>query len=504
MPNRRFLALSLTAAIVLCTGAQAARQHHPPAPREPDAASIIVTTIEAVTPAPEGSLRSAWVQYGPGGGVEARAVVDGKVCPAIYADLHEKLMQVRAASDGKFATVCAASLPKGIPQAAIVFRVFHVPPPRVEAGEAAMRAWVKEETGLSAPGPGASEADWMAFSDAVNEKAQYHIVPLALPAPDPRRIIVFGDTGCRIKGKELQDCSDPKDWPFPAIAAKAAKLKPDLVIDVGDYLYREDACPAGYAGCAGTPYGDNWLTWDADFFAPAKTLLAAAPWVFVRGNHEDCDRAGPGWLRLLGPLAVDAGAPCAAHLAPYSVPLGAMNLVVMDDANAPDTAVASDMVGVYRGEIAALATAEAPSWLLLHRPIWGAVAGPLGLPVGGNQTMIAAAGVSGIPSPVELMLSGHIHTFEAMNYGIKDHVPPQLIAGFGGDKLDPTPAVLKGTIFQGKSGVSVKDGLSLPGFGFLLMTKDADGWTIDVHDVHGKVERTCLFHSGRLDCPAKD
>ena len=83
-------------------------------------------------------------------------------------------------------------------------------------------------------------------------------------------------------------------------------------------------------------------------------------------------------------------------------------------------------------------------------------------------------------------------------------LPPQLIAGFGGDKLDPTPAVLKGTIFQGKSGVSVKDGLSLPGFGFLLMTKDADGWTIDVHDVHGKVERTCLFHSGRLDCPAKD
>jgi hypothetical protein len=195
---------------------------------------------------------------------------------------------------------------------------------------------------------------------------------------------VLGDTGCRIKGKELQDCANPKDWPFPKIAARAAKLKPDLVIHVGDFLYRENACPAGFAGCAGTPYGDNWPTWDVDFFTPAKPLLAAAPWVFVRGNHEDCARAGAGWLRLLGPLPFAAGAPCTAHLAPYSVPTGAVNLVVMDNADAPDTSVASDLVPIFRSEIASLATAEAPSWLLLHRPIWGALTGPFGHSVAGG------------------------------------------------------------------------------------------------------------------------
>ena len=406
-PMHRFLVLSLIATIAVCAGA--AGKHSRPAPRGPDTAAIVVRSIEAVTPAEQGTLRSAWVQYGPGGSVEARAVVDGKTCPAVYVDLHERLMQVRAASDGKFATVCAALLSKEAKQAAIVFRVYRVPPPHAGDGVAAWEAWAKEETDLPIPGAGASEADWLAWSDAVNEKAQYHIVPLALPAPDPHRIVVFGDTGCRIKGKELQDCSNPKEWPFPKIAAKAAKLKPDLVIHVGDYLYRENACPAGFAGCAGTPYGDNWPAWDADFFTPAKPLLAAAPWVFVRGNHEECDRGGPGWLRLLGPLAFDAGAPCAVHLVPYSVPLGAENLVVMDNANAPDTSVTANMVPVYRSEIASLATA--PSWLLLHRPIWGAVTGPLGLPVGGNQTMIAAVGTSGIPAPVELMLSGHIHSF---------------------------------------------------------------------------------------------
>jgi hypothetical protein len=83
-------------------------------------------------------------------------------------------------------------------------------------------------------------------------------------------------------------------------------------------------------------------------------------------------------------------------------------------------------------------------------------------------------------------------------------LPPQLIAGFGGDTLDPTPSILKGTVFQGKSGVVVKDGLSLPGHGFLLMIKDADGWTINVHDINGRIERTCLLRGGRIDCPKKD
>ena len=127
--------------------------------------------------------------------------------------------------------------------------------------------------------------------------------------------------------------------------------------------------------------------------------------------------------------------------------------------------------------------------------------GAVGTSVRRQQTVIAEVGTSGIPAPVELMLAGHIHSFEAINYGAKDRVPPQLIAGFGGDLLDRTPSILKGTVFQGKSGVTVKDGLSLPGFGFLLMIKDAEGWTIYVHDVSGKIERTCLLRSGRIDCP---
>jgi hypothetical protein len=137
----------------------------------------------------------------------------------------------------------------------------------------------------------------------------------------------------------------------------------------------------------------------------------------------------------------------------------------------------------------------------LHRPIWAAISGPLGIPAGGNATMVAAVGGAGIPDPVELMLAGHIHTFEAINYAPEPRVPPQIVVGFGGDLLDETPTNLRGSVFQGDSGVRVADGLSVGGFGFLLMTKLGDSWTIDVHDWQGRVERQCVFRAGRVDCP---
>jgi hypothetical protein len=82
------------------------------------------------------------------------------------------------------------------------------------------------------------------------------------------------------------------------------------------------------------------------------------------------------------------------------------------------------------------------------------------------------------------------------------------VAGNGGDNLDVTPLNLRGTQFLGHSGVTVADGLSVGGFGFLLMTKVETGWTIDLYDSAGTKTRTCRFTTtahgkqSRLDCPA--
>jgi predicted phosphodiesterase len=403
----------------------------------------ILFLLLSILPGAAMAQSSAWVQSNAQGAFEARLATVAAQCPLLHTDKGDTAMTPRAAADANFPLLCAASLPKDARIASI-------------AG-----------------------------------------TPLPLPIAAPQRILVLGDTGCRIKGDILQACNDPAKWPFGQVAAAAARLKPDLIVHLGDYLYRESACPQGDAGCAGSPWGDNWITWQADFFTPAAPLLAAAPIILVRGNHEDCTRAGMGWQRLLSSSA--SPAPCDAHQKLTMLDLGAMRLAIMDDATASDTEVTKPDVDVYAAEIKSLADIPGPVWFVHHRPVWAAISGPLGIPVGGNKTLIAAAGDTLIPPSVELQLSGHIHTFEAINY--TKGVPPQIVAGNGGDNLDITPRNLKGAFFQGGSGVSVADGLSVGGFGFLLMTRQAEGWRVDRYDSAGNPEGSCRFVPGRLDCP---
>jgi hypothetical protein len=185
---------------------------------------------------------------------------------------------------------------------------------------------------------------------------------------------------------------------------------------------------------------------------------------------------------------------------------GSQTIAVMDNASASDTSVDDKSVALYRADFDALkglgnVSPEGELWLASHRPIWAAISGPLGIPIGGNATMIEASGDLSAFQAISLMLSGHIHTFEAINYAAK--LPPQIVAGHGGDNLDPTPANLRGAIFQGHSGVSVKDGLSVNGFGFLLLTRDpsAKGWIVQLYDSAGTPERQCRFVARRVDCP---
>ena len=73
--------------------------------------------------------------------------------------------------------------------------------------------------------------------------------------------------------------------------------------DAGDGATPSEQCgiPGPYysQNSTGNPDADAWEAWWLDFFQPAGDLLAAAPWVFARGNHELCSHAGPGWFYFL-------------------------------------------------------------------------------------------------------------------------------------------------------------------------------------------------------------
>src|SRR5277367_5597522 len=146
---------------------------------------------------------AAWAQF-TAEGVSLRAIVTGPECPVASVDGKPLAMTVREAIDAEFpVATCQAATPAG-----------------------AKSATVGGQT-------------------------------LALAPRKLQRILVIGDTGCRLNGAQVQDCNDPQKWPFPTMMRNAAAKHPDIVIHVGDYYYRETPCPVGDAGCSGSPSGNR-------------------------------------------------------------------------------------------------------------------------------------------------------------------------------------------------------------------------------------------------------
>ena len=392
------------------------------------------------------AAESAWVQL-TGAGAEARAVVASGPCPMAVVDGKTRPMVVRTPGSADFPQVCALPLPADATSAAVAGR------------------------------------------------------PLPLPRP-ARRIVVIGDTGCQLKGLAIQACNDGRAWPFATVARLAAAQKPDLVIHVGDYYYRETPCPGALPACAGSPSGDRWGAWAADFFDPAQPLIQAAPWVFARGNHEICERGGRGWFALLdsGPPPADG---CAVMSAPFTVRTGDLSLHVIDSAVAEDRGRKPEQVAAIAGQLDRLALDRGQGWIITHKPVWGLVPvariGPTSpIEVGLNFTEQAAFKGRALAG-VQMILSGHVHHFQALGFGPPR--PAQLIVGTGGDvgvRAD-TPIIYGGP--RTLDGMDAES-FTFSRFGYVLLEKDGEDWAGTFHDAEDKVVAVCRLHARALSCRA--
>lgn len=386
------------------------------------------------------ALTPAWVELGEGGNAVARIVVNTpQDCPAIQIDGTSRPMALREHMPAGLRPACELAIPAA------------------------------------------------AKTASVNGQA------LALPKPDPARVVVIGDTGCRIKGRAVQDCNHPQEWPFLQVATTAAGEKADLVLHVGDYLYRESPCPDdSQALCGGSPAGDNWDAWNADFFTPAASLLSAAPWAFSRGNHEDCNRTWRGWFYYLDPRPWDGV--CAQYPPAYLIKLGKFQLAMLDSTAVQEREVDEKQVAQYTAELNSLHPESA--WLATHYPFWGFVTdSPSGKPMPLVATL-EAAWENAAPTGYTLVLGGHIHLFE---YVSVDHGrPPQILAGDAGTRLDvPIEAFVKGTEIRG---ARVVGGQSRSTFGYLLLTRQGNDWRLELKNQHGSVQLTCAVPGSSESC----
>src|SRR5215470_11591419 len=414
--------------------------------------ALVLTLVPAAAGAQ--TLEAAYVVLGPQGPVARAVLANATQCPAITVDGAQQAMTVRAPPDASFPVlVCERLIP------------------------------------------------------ATAASASIGTTALPLPRTTLTSIAAFGDTGCRLKAKrsandegedvgKFQDCNDPSQWPFAKLATAVADAKPDLVIHVGDYLYRESACPAGDKGCKGSPHGDDWPTWKADFFAPAAAALRAAPWIAVRGNHEICKRAGPGYFRLLDPTPASATPatsppPCIELVPQFTVTVGGRALIVMDSSNAADTCPCD--TAAYAAQFAAMRPAPG-TWLLGHRPIWGARPHKKTINATLQQALTTWNGK--LPDGIALALAGHIHVAEVLSF--KDKRSPQFVLGTGGTLL---AGKIKDDLTGLKiGGTKVSYGRADHRFGFAMIEPTAHGANATFRDTAGETLFACKVRRGEVAC----
>ena len=227
-------------------------------------------------------------------------------------------------------------------------------------------------------------------------------------------------------------------------------------------------------------------------FTPFAALQAAAPWVFVRGNHEACERAGDGWFRFFDPRPMPSS--CQAFTDPYAIELGNLQIIHLDSAGADDPTATPDpaLVATYTPQFAKIAQlAGANSWIVTHRPMWA-------IRTNANSNVVMqAASQNAFPPGVQVVLSGHTHNFQAYSFSIAR--APQLVLGNSGDVLGANPTVAIAGFVLGNAAVA--KGTSMSAFGFSTLRRTASGaWSVTAFDTLGAPINTCTLQALALTC----
>lgn len=386
----------------------------------------------------QGRKNIAWVEYGPQTSYFVRVITNDATCPQLLGDSTAIPMQSRNVlhKEDFTATICEAQVPRTI-------------------------SMLKLEDKF-----------------------------LPLPKREPRRILVIGDSGCQIKSKAgqvvTQNCNSESEWPFAKVAKSAALWKPDLVIHVGDYHYREIPCQ-GDSKCQGAISGDNLDSWIQDFFDPAAPLLEVSPWVFIRGNHELCERGGYGWFNLLDPRGLPST--CVDQTDPYSIAVGDHRFLIVDSATDVNINPSLDKFPSVGNGI---------QWLILHRPFL--------TPGADDETTTHSELTPSLLTPGRLsfVLTGHQHHLSLNTF--VDVRPPELISGNGGTALEIVDGISKPIGIINGDGFQTK---VYSDFGFMTLERFSKSfWKVIVHDREGKNILECGLNEStakksKLICPLK-
>lgn len=347
--------------------------------------------------------------------------------------------------------------------------------------------------------------------------------------------VALGDTGCRGYKDLPRDQHNPRgdqtcdgtrvpgvtNFRFGEVAQQAAGKTPDFVVHLGDYRYDKER---KYTGT------QSWDMWKSDFFDQVRTgLLPQVPWVFVRGNHEECDLAGQGWFFFFGPKsqAVSCGSTSTRSVSDtwfFDLHSGKSphRFVVLDtsptvDPGDPlfDHAKAQMEYAIEAAQAPGWPGGPAPSaWFLMHKPIWAADAysdPPSQDDWHVGNLLLQAMLTKGAPEcfdydaqacGLKAILAAHLHVVQNM-VAENAALPQQYVVGNSGVRMDHSvhPVGCSQTLMPQGFGAGTKTGVVTEtrgrakgstgddDFGFVLFTRDPSagqsGWKGTAHFVDG-------------------
>ncbi|CEI84892.1 Calcineurin-like phosphoesterase family protein [Ehrlichia minasensis] len=327
--------------------------------------------------------------------------------------------------------------------------------------------------------------------------------------PQIRTIAIIGDTGCIVsfwRGKLYQQrCTSSEEWPLKKILSNVGQHAPDLIIHVGDYLYRADKC-VDVEKCGDVRGGDNDETWKADWLDPSMLVADKAPFLFVRGNHENCDRSYRGWFRYLDAHQSMSSADVCNNFTDSWVfnasrlDSGNLDFYVFDSSFGDEKNVLdSDIENLKKQFFSLFKVKSSNIWFLTHRPLWSYTTHVKGGDIYYGNTSQQKAFGDLFPDTVSVILSGHMHLSQVLDLERvqeEKYVPMQMIAGNGGALLHGVPEdklLVKNIRIGDVIANTITNELD---FGFAIVTMQEPGLTgnviVTLYNASGKKVRQ--FH----------
>lgn len=317
------------------------------------------------------------------------------------------------------------------------------------------------------------------------------------------KIAVIGDTGCRLKEsngkKSYQKCNLISEWPYPVLTQQVAKEKYDFLIHTGDYHYREH-CSEAECPTYTKSIGYGWDVWWEDFFKPTQVLFQKSPILFVRGNHEDCQRAYSGW-NVLSASNKDFTESCQA-VEPFQwVEMQDLVFINFDDSafedrkqlNSEDEKKWMDAFTSLAKRIENL-NERKEIWFVAHKPVLGFVPDEDAEPKEITENLKKILFKSGLLSKIDFYLGGHIHNQQIILN--QEHLT-QVIVGNSGTALDPF-----GRKIMNSQVITTTE--SKNSFGYAIFERTGfKRWNWFFKNGQGVTELECRVNTVRTNCDFK-